>query len=419
MQAASITVVGSINLDLAIKLQRLPDPGETVSASSLQRFAGGKVRAHPPSSFYRRSTVAQPVRRTRPEALQTAHYLDRCMSARRCRSSARLCMLSLIKVRCKCDCSDELQGANQAAAAAMLGCDTTMVGQVGDDAGADFMLDAITSAGVRTQDTVSRIPDVATGTAVVLLQPGGENSIVIVGGANTADGTWACDGAARSAVENTGMVLLQRELPEAVNTRFARAAREAGVPVLLDAGGEEGKLSPELLECLTLLSPNETELARMTGMATGTRAEVAAAARELRKQGGCDVLVKLGAKGSVLFAGAGSAPHWACASTSLQTRCARCGQTPPSLARALPCRPEYVAACPASDLPVLTGAQSALLYSHANQLATGAHVIPTLRRWRACRAGRNACRRSRGHDGRRRLLHRGLCGVAARGALTS
>lgn len=139
-----------------------------------------------------------------------------------------------------------------------------------------------------------------------MLQPGGENSIIIVGGANTA--AWSCAGAQRAAVEGTGMLLLQRELTDDTNAKFAQVARDAGVPVLLDAGGAEGDVSTGLLECVSLLSPNETELARLSGMPTSTDAEVRAAARELQRRGGCDVLVKLGAKGSVLFTGAPC--HW-------------------------------------------------------------------------------------------------------------
>ncbi len=67
-------------------------------------------------------------------------------------------------------------------------------------------------------------------------------------------------------VRTAGMVLLQREIPEHVNARVGAIAQEAGVPVLLDCGGVEGPISPELMHSITTLSPNETELARLTGV---------------------------------------------------------------------------------------------------------------------------------------------------------
>jgi ribokinase len=195
-----------------------------------------------------------------------------------------------------------MQGANQAAAAAKLGQRTVMVGQVGDDAGADFMRDALAGAGVATGGTVASVAGVSTGTAVVMVQPDGENSIVIVGGANTAE--WTCEGAQRAAVEQASVVLLQRELSDDVNARFAAAARAAGVPVMLDAGGAEGAISDGLLQHVSLLSPNETELARLVEQPAGSRDDVLDAAGALRERARCDVLVKRGAQGSLLLEGA-------------------------------------------------------------------------------------------------------------------
>jgi ribokinase len=62
-----------------------------------------------------------------------------------------------------------------------------------------------------------------------------------------------------------GVVLLQREVPEHVNQAVAKAAAAAGVPVLLDAGGEARPLSDALLPHLTFLCPNELELQSLTG----------------------------------------------------------------------------------------------------------------------------------------------------------
>lgn len=190
-----------------------------------------------------------------------------------------------------------LQGANQAAAAARLGHNTFLVAQVGTDTNAAMLRGALGSAGVDTSLITSA--EGPSGTAVILLQPSGENSIILVGGANTSD-EWQITDAATAAIQSAGAVLLQREIPDVVNVIFAKIARSAGVPVILDAGGADGPLGHDLLTNLTLLSPNETELARLTGLPTANDAQVKAAAEALVASGVNRVLVKLGAQGSML-----------------------------------------------------------------------------------------------------------------------
>ncbi|BDA46191.1 Ribokinase [Coccomyxa sp. Obi] len=226
--AKPLVVVGSINADLVLEVERLPKDGETLGASSLNTFPGGK-------------------------------------------------------------------GANQAAAAARLEHPTYMIGQVGTDANAALLRDALSDAGVRL-DHLREVHG-PTGTAVILLQPSGENSIIIVGGANTA--AWDFDDAALELLRSAGAVLLQREIPEEVNVHVAGIAASAGVPVLLDCGGVEGPISSELLKNISILSPNETELARLTGRNTESQEEAEAAAQVMLGQGVDIVLVKRGTSGSL------------------------------------------------------------------------------------------------------------------------
>ncbi|KAL6755954.1 Ribokinase-like protein [Haematococcus lacustris] len=231
-----IVVVGSVNADLVLPIERLPLPGETLAAASLETVPGGK-------------------------------------------------------------------GANQAAAAAKLGYPTFFVGQVGCDANGVMLREALKSAGVDT--TFLRQVPGSSGTALILLQQSGENSIIIVGGAN--QGGWELGPEAQAAIAGAGALLLQREVPEHVNIQAAQLAKTAGVPVYLDAGGVDAPLASDLLACLTLLSPNETELARLTHLRTDTEEEIQAAAQKLQAQGVTSVLVKLGAQGSLLLPGAGQA----------------------------------------------------------------------------------------------------------------
>lgn len=106
-----------------------------------------------------------------------------------------------------------MQGANQAAAAAKLGYPTYFVGQVGTDSNAKMLKDSLESCKVNT--THLREVEGASGTALILLQEGGENSIIIVGGANESG--WRLTDADRALLRSAGAVLLQREIPELVN----------------------------------------------------------------------------------------------------------------------------------------------------------------------------------------------------------
>lgn len=233
---APLIVIGSVNADIYVEVERLPIEGETIAARSRQTFPGGK-------------------------------------------------------------------GANQAACAARLSYPTFFCGQVGQDGHATLVKDALASASVRL-DHVTTVKGVPTGHAVVMLQPGGQNSIIIVGGANAAwprleDGR-LISSHAQLLIKRAGAVLLQREIPDAVNLEAAKIAKSADVPVIMDAGGAEGPIPDELLKGVTVLSPNETGLARLTAMPTDSLEKILQAAAKIQEMGVKQVLVKMGENGSVL-----------------------------------------------------------------------------------------------------------------------
>ena len=81
-------------------------------------------------------------------------------------------------------------------------------------------------------------------------------------------------------------------------------AAAAGAVVVMDAGGADGPIDEELLQLVTVLSPNETELRRLAGVDTESRDAALAAAQSLAAAHSCDVLVKRGAEGCLLVSGA-------------------------------------------------------------------------------------------------------------------
>lgn len=146
------------------------------------------------------------------------------------------------------------KGANQAACGAKLSHPTYFVGQVGEDANGKLITDALSGCGVRL-DYMNVVKDggVPTGHAVVMLQSDGQNSIIIVGGANMSCWPEKFGDEDLEVVKKAGIVLLQREIPDSVNIQVAKAARSAGVPVIFDAGGMDAPIPQELLNFIDIL----------------------------------------------------------------------------------------------------------------------------------------------------------------------
>ncbi|KXZ45438.1 hypothetical protein GPECTOR_54g178 [Gonium pectorale] len=170
----------------------------------------------------------------------------------------------------------------------------TADGNAAEDAG------AAEAAALLAQHAAEVVAGVGSGTAAE--GDGGGGSSSGSGGGDGGGGDGGGDGGA--AAVKASVLLLQREVPEHVNEAFAAAAAAAGVPVLLDAGGEDRPVSRRLLSLVDFLAPNEQELQRLTGgMPTGRDEEVAAAAGTLMAGGARNVLVTLEGRGSLLLLG--------------------------------------------------------------------------------------------------------------------
>ena len=199
------------------------------------------------------------------------------------------------------------KGANQAVAAARLGAAVSLVAAVGDDVFGTVTLDALRAEGIDVGH-VRRVADTPNGVATILVSPDGENRILIVQGANAALGPADVAGA-MDTLRGCALILLQLEIPiETVYDAIERA-REAGIPVLLNPAPATATLSLERIRSVAFFAPNQTELAILTGMATGTRDEAAAAAQSLIAAGIGTVIVTLGGDGALLVTGDAAAVH--------------------------------------------------------------------------------------------------------------
>lgn len=142
------------------------------------------------------------------------------------------------------------KGANQAVAAARLGAEVRMVGAVGDDLDGRGIRDQLAAVGIDASGVQST--EAATGTALIVVDATGENSIVVCAGANAAidPGTLG--------IEPGAAVLMQLEVSDAV----VSAAAEAAGYLALNAAPAR-PLPPGVLERCDLVIVNETEYAQL------------------------------------------------------------------------------------------------------------------------------------------------------------
>ncbi|NKY40197.1 ribokinase, partial [Cellulomonas septica] len=224
-----VVVVGSVNADLVLQVDRHPGPGETVLGGGAVTLPGGK-------------------------------------------------------------------GANQAVAAARLGASIALVGAVGSDANAAVALSLLTSAGVDLTHVAT--VDGPTGLAVVTLADDGENTIVVVPGANAAVTPAAVDAAA-AVLTGARVCVLQAEIPLGTVGHAARLAHGAGVRVLLNVAPATS-LPDDVVRLADPLVVNEHEAAILLGRPLDADVEAAhEAATELAGRGAASVVVTLGASGVV------------------------------------------------------------------------------------------------------------------------
>lgn len=189
------------------------------------------------------------------------------------------------------------KGANQAVAAARQGARVAMLGAVGQDAHGAALLAALQADGIDTH-AVERIAGTPSGTAAILLMPDGENSIVVIPGANHAL-TPERVRAQAARLRQARVVVAQLECPLDAVTEALAIAREAGAVTVLNAAPVQ-PLGDALLGQLDWLVVNEIEAAALAGMPVPGPAEARAVAEQLRRRGPRQVLVTLGAEGLVL-----------------------------------------------------------------------------------------------------------------------
>ncbi|MFO7311976.1 MAG: ribokinase [Bacillota bacterium] len=195
------------------------------------------------------------------------------------------------------------KGANQAAVAGLMGAQAVMVGCVGDDVFGPRALQGLQQVGVDCS-LVRTVAGTSTGAALITVGRRGENTIVVIPGANGAV-TPADVERAAGAMAACDAVMVQFEVPEAVVLAVAQTIarlREAAARPLLVLNPSPFRASAlPPAGTVDLLIVNELEAEEMTGHKVANPADAAEAARKLLPwlRPGGRVVVTLGEQGAV------------------------------------------------------------------------------------------------------------------------
>lgn len=229
---SAVIVVGSINADLAVGVERHPHPGETLLGRSEGISPGGK-------------------------------------------------------------------GANQAVAAALLGADVAMIGAVGADPNAGEALRILRSSGVNLEGV--RETEEVTGLAVITVSEDGENTIIVVPGANRTVDAAAVDAHAQS-IADADLLILQGEIPASGNERAVEIAAREGTRTIINLAPVV-PMDPEALRHADPLMANEHEaglILQQLGAPVPVDPTPHSIARALLDAGFRSVVLTLGSRGSLV-----------------------------------------------------------------------------------------------------------------------
>ncbi|NIH16899.1 ribokinase [Morganella morganii] len=186
------------------------------------------------------------------------------------------------------------KGANQAVACGRSGADITFIACVGDDAIGAEILAQLQRDHIHTA-AISVVPEVATGVAMIFVNEDGENVIGISAGANAAL-TPEHFAPYKGIVEQSDALLMQLESPLETVIAAAQAAKHHQTKVILNPAPAR-ELPDSLLKLVDVITPNETEAEKLTGISVSDETGAAKAAQVLHDKGIEQVLITLGSRG--------------------------------------------------------------------------------------------------------------------------
>ena len=226
-----IVVVGSLNMDLVVRVPKIPEPGETILGNGFATFPGGK-------------------------------------------------------------------GANQAVAAARLGADVTMIGQVGSDSFGEALIENLNNEGVQTEFVAVDRTE-ATGVALITVDADGQNSIAVASGANYTFTSKQVN-QAWNKLNDVDILVMPLETPPDTIIAATKLARESHAKVILNPAPAR-PLTKELLSMIDVIVPNELEVIQIVNFLGSPVNEIQDAVNILLDYGVGAVVTTLGSDGAEIF----------------------------------------------------------------------------------------------------------------------
>lgn len=186
------------------------------------------------------------------------------------------------------------KGANQAVAAGRSGANITFIACVGADDIGERICQQLAADCIDTQ-AVEAIAGANTGVALIFVNAQGENVIGIHAGANAALTPGYLERYQQPLIDGAAL-LMQLESPLETVMAAAKLAKQHDTAVILNPAPAR-ELPDELLALIDIITPNETEAQRLTGIAIHNDDDAARAAEVLHRKGIPCVMITLGSRG--------------------------------------------------------------------------------------------------------------------------
>lgn len=226
-----VCVLGSINMDLVVKVKDIPIVGETILSKSFEKISGGK-------------------------------------------------------------------GANQAVAAKRCGAEVSMIAKIGKDENGEILKGKLKENNIDVKYIFEDKKE-ATGMAFIMVNKGGNNSIIVVPGANMTMDEYEIE-ASVEKIKESDILIAQFETSEEITLKAFNKAKEfKKVTILNPAPAKE--INEELLKVTDIIIPNETEAEILTGVRVETLEDAKKAGQVFLEKGVNFVIITLGANGAAVI----------------------------------------------------------------------------------------------------------------------